>query len=120
MTELLPAFWLGRRRHAPDAVVIDAADRFEDVKARLRRNGEEVPIALDAIVRAAGRMPIVLRPQPRAILEKLHHRASHRAPRPCTGVAARTGADYAVQRDAVSWRWESRPVIATARCSRSS
>ncbi len=110
MTELLPAFWLGRRRHAPDAVVIDAADKFEDVKARLRRNGEEAPIALDAIVRAAGRMPIVLRPQPRVILEKLHTVPATARRDLAQVLRHELGRITPFSADAVSWRWEARPV----------
>jgi general secretion pathway protein L len=109
MIELLPDAWPGRSRHAPDAVVIDAADRFEDVTARLRRNGQEAPIALDAIVRSAGRMQIVVRPQPRFILEKLHTVPATARRDLAQVLRHELGRITPFSADAVHWHWESRP-----------
>ncbi|HEX2942027.1 MAG TPA: hypothetical protein VHO91_13345, partial [Rhodopila sp.] len=107
MRELLPAAWIGGQPDAPDGVVIETG-QDGDMRAFIRRGGQEHAVPLGAVPRVAGRRPVLLRTGRGTALEKTH----------VMPVAPRADMERMLRLelpritpfdpDSIYWRWDAR------------
>lgn len=108
MRELLPASLIGGQDGVPDGVVIETG-QDGDVRAFVRRGGQEQTVPLGAVPRSAGRKPVLLRTGRSAVLEKTH----------VMPAASRADMERMLRlelpritpfdSDAIYWRWDATP-----------